>query len=117
MKKSFYIALVSALFTAGLIKAAPALAQTPVESGNVVVSRVHTSDLNLATASGQRQLDRRIANAAREVCGAASDADIEGKNDIRECRSETIAKAKLKKDVLLATARTRDLTIAVTASR
>lgn len=117
MKRSFYIALVSALLTAGLIKAAPALAQTPVQQGELAVTLVHTADLDLLTDSGRRQLDRRIANAAREVCGAASDVDIEGKNDIRECRSETIAQARLQKDSLLAAAGTRDMTIAVTASR
>ena len=31
-------------------------------------------------------LDRRLAAAAREVCGFASDADLEGKNDVRACR-------------------------------
>jgi UrcA family protein len=116
MKKSFYIALVSALLTAGLIKAAPALAQTPVQQGELAVSLVRTADLDLSTESGRRQLDRRIANAARDVCGAASDVDIEGKNAVRQCRVGTIAQAKLQKDSILA-ARTRDLTIAVTASR
>jgi len=115
MKKSFYIALVSALLTAGLIKAAPALAQTPV-LGEVAVSLVHTSDLNLGTAAGQRQLDRRIAQAARDVCGAASDVDLEGKNDVRKCRDETLARAQVQKASVLAAA-DRGVTIAVTASR
>jgi UrcA family protein len=117
MKKSFYIALFSALLTAGLIKAVPAVAQTPAAQSEIAVSLVRTSDLNLGSVAGQRTLDLRIANAAREVCGAASDIDVAGKNDIRECRSEVIAKARLQKTALLASAQGRGATIAVTASR
>ncbi|HEX6218793.1 MAG TPA: UrcA family protein [Sphingomicrobium sp.] len=118
MKKSFYIALFSALLTAGLIKAAPALAETPVQSADVVVSLVRTSDLNLSTVDGQRQLDRRIANAAREVCGQASDVDLGGKNDTRECRKDTIARAQVQKSSVLAAASAHPgAVIAVSASR
>ena len=116
MKRSFYIALLSALLTAGVIQAAPAFAQT-VQHGDAVVSFVRTGDLNLATDAGQRQLDRRISIAAREVCGAASDTDIAGKNDVRECRDEVIARARVQKTALIATAGRRDVTIAITASR
>lgn len=116
MKKSFYIALFSALLTAGLIKAAPALAETPTPVEEVAVSLVRTSDLNLGTTAGQRQLDQRIAHAAREVCGVASNVDIEGKNDVRKCRNETLAKAEVQKSSILAAAG-RGATIAITASR
>ena len=116
MKRSFYIALVSALLTAGLIKAAPALAQTPAQ-GDVAVTLVHTADLDLRSAAGQRRLDQRLANAAREVCGVASEADIAGRNDVRECRNEVLTKAKAQKSAILAAGTTRGLTIAVTASR
>jgi len=115
MKKSFYIALVSALLTGGLIKAAPAFAQTQV-SGQAVISLVHTADIDVSTAAGQRQLDQRLSIAAREVCGTASDADLEGKNDVRACRAETLARARAQKDSLLAAA-DRGATIAITASR
>jgi UrcA family protein len=115
MKKSFYIALFSALLTAGLIKAAPAIAQTAGQP-EIAVSLVRTADLNLATEAGQRQLDHRIANAAREVCGTASDVDVEGKNEVRKCRDETLARAQLQKASVLA-ATDRSTLIAVTASR
>lgn len=115
MKKSFYIALFSALLTAGLIKAAPALAQS-TRQGEVIVSLVHTSDLDLSTENGRRQLDRRITKAAREVCRTASDIDLEGKNDVRRCRDETVARAQLQKSAVLATVG-RVAPIAVTASR
>ena len=115
MKRSFYIALASALLTGGLIKAAPALAQTHV-AGEAVVSQVRTSDLDLRSTAGQRQLDQRLSIAAREVCGTASDADLAGKNDVRTCRAETLAQARLQKESILA-ATDRGATIAVTASR
>ena len=115
MKKSFYIALVSALITGGVIKAAPALAQDQVQ-GEAVISLVRTADLDLRTAAGQRQLDQRLSIAAREVCGTASDADLVGKNDVRDCRDETLAKAKLQKESILAAAG-RGAVIAITATR
>ncbi|MBX7494653.1 UrcA family protein [Qipengyuania sp. 6B39] len=54
----------AALAAAGLaMTAAPTLAQD--------AQSVHVSyaDLNLASPEGQKRLDRRIDNAAREVCG------------------------------------------------
>ena len=115
MKRSFYIALVSALLTGGLIKAAPALAQTNGQS-DIAVSLVRTSDLNLGSAAGQRQLDLRLVHAVREVCGTASDSDLDGKNEVRKCRDETLAKAQAQKTSVMAAAG-QGATIAVTASR
>ncbi len=58
------------------------------------ISLVRTADLDLGSAAGQRQLDHRLANAAREVCGEASDVDIKGKNEVRRCRDETLANVR-----------------------
>jgi UrcA family protein len=55
-------AILAAVLSAAL--ASPALAETPAAS-------IRTSDLNLATAQGQEQLDRRIDAAARAMCGIA----------------------------------------------
>ena len=114
MKNPFVLAIASAIITAGLIKAAPALAETPAP--NVNVSYVQTADLNLASEGGQRALDRRLAQAAREVCGTASDSDLVGQNKARECRDEAIARAASERDSLLAAA-TRGAVIAITAGR
>ena len=92
MNNALKIMLVSALITAAAIKAAPALAEPA--SSPVAVTVVHTSDLDLTTAAGQRQLDRRLARAAREVCGEASDADLAGKNEVRSCRETVLADAR-----------------------
>ena len=113
MKRALTIVFTSALITTGVIKAAPALAQEPASEVNV--SLVRTADLNLASRDGQRKLEQRLAQAAREVCGTASDVDVEGKNEVRKCRDEALAKAREQRDAALASR--RDALIAVTASR
>lgn len=114
--KAITIILTSALITTGVIKAAPALAEAPGPASDINVSLVRTADLNLGSAEGQRKLDRRLVKAVREVCGIASDADVEGKNDVRKCRDETLAKARGQRDAVLAEAEGEAL-IAVTATR
>jgi UrcA family protein len=112
MKKAIQIALVSALITTGIIKAAPALAESPNSQTNI--SLVRTGDLDLRSAEGQRTLDRRLAHAAREVCGTASDVDVVGKNEVRKCRDETLAKARGQREAIFAR---RNAVIGVTAAR
>ena len=114
MKNAFTIALASALITTAVIKAAPALAEAPVVETNV--SLVRTADLDLGSDAGRRQLELRLARAAREVCGTASDADLAGKNEVRQCRDEVLIQARTNRDAMLA-ASVRKGFIAVTASR
>ena len=108
------IILTSFVITAGIIKGAPALAQTA--PADVNVSIVHTADLDLSSAVGKRQLHQRLAQAAREVCGTASDADLEGKNDVRACRANVRARTNAERDGLLAAAE-RGAVIAITSGR
>ena len=115
MKNAFTIALASALITTAAIKAAPALAETP--GGETNVSLVRTADLNLKSDAGRRQLDLRLVRAARQVCGTVSDADLNGKNEVRECRTEVLAKARANRDSVLAAAAPSKGLIAVTAAR
>ena len=68
--------------------ATPALAEPPA----MATAKVQVADLDLSSAAGQRALDRRLNQAVVEVCGTASEVDIEGKNDVRRCRSETLAR-------------------------
>lgn len=116
MKNPFVIAIASALITAGAIKAAPALAEAPSSSAEAYVSLVKTADLDLSSKAGQRQLDARIAQAAREVCGTPSDADLVGQNKARQCRHDAIAQATSSREALLAAAN-RGAVVAVTAAR
>jgi UrcA family protein len=78
--------------------ATPALAEPPV----TVSSIVQTADLDLSTAKGQRALDRRLQQAVNEVCGTASDVDIAGKNDVRQCRVDTLASLASERDERIA---------------
>jgi UrcA family protein len=94
----------SILFTLALIASAAVLAPAAGQATEptTVTSIVHTADLDLKSRDGLRELDRRIGRAAREVCGTVSDADLAGKNDVRQCRAETIAAAELQRAQLLA---------------
>ena len=114
MKQTLLIVLGSALITGAAIKAVPAMAQEPEQATKV--SFVRTADLDLRSPVGQRQLDHRLANAAREVCGEASDVDVVGKNEVRRCRDETLAKANADRGSILAAAG-RGGTIAITSTR
>jgi UrcA family protein len=114
MTKAFQIAATAFLITAAAIKAAPAIAE-PVEP-TVNVSLVRTADLDLASERGQRALDARLVVAAREVCGSASEADLEGQNDVRKCRTDVLAKAIGQRDQLVAAVR-RGIQIAITNAR
>jgi UrcA family protein len=116
MKNPFVIAFASALITAGALRAAPALAEPASGEVQTYVSYVKTADLDLSSQGGQRTLDRRVAQAAREVCGTPSDVDLAGQNKARECREEAIAKASFERDAMLAAAK-RGAAVAVIASR
>jgi UrcA family protein len=97
MKQTLKIIAVSALVTGALIKAAPALAApAPAQS----VSIVHTADLDLTSKAGRDALDHRLITAAFDVCGTASDADLAGKNKVRDCRSDVLAKARVQSEQL-----------------
>lgn len=101
MKQAILITLGSALITGAAILAKPALAQDTASENQVAF--VRTADLDLRSAAGQRQLDHRLANAAREVCGEASDVDVKGKNEVRRCRGETLANAQAQRAKMAAT--------------
>ena len=115
MKNPFVLAISSAIITAGLIKAVPALAETPAVEQTYVIY-VKTADLNLTSERGQQALDRRLAQAAREVCGVPSDSDLVGQNKVRECREGAVGRASSEREALLAAAK-RGAVIAITASR
>jgi len=91
MKETLKIIAISALATAAVIKAVPAFAE-PAPAQNVSI--VHTADLDLSTRAGRSALDHRLVLAAYDVCGTASDVDLSGKNNVRECRADVLAKAR-----------------------
>lgn len=112
MKQTLRIILASFLATAAVIKAAPASAD--LAPTNVNISVVRTADLDLSTKAGRSQLDQRLSQAAREVCGTAADFDLEGKNEVRACRDKVLAHARADRDQILASAdHSGSITVAV----
>ena len=109
MNISFKIALGSFLAAAVVIKGAPVVAE-PVQN----VSIVRTADLDLSSETGRRALDHRFVIAARDVCGEASDVDLEGKNEVRACRNKVLSDARSKGEQLASRA---DGSILVAAAR
>ena len=71
---------------------APVLAQ-PMPS-----VEVHFADLNLGSDAGRTVLDRRIANAADQLCGEARPIELTLNAAVQACRSETIALAQPQRD-------------------
>jgi len=88
--------------------ATPALAEPPV----TVTSTVQTADLDLSSQAGQRALNHRLSIAAKEVCGTASDVDVAGKNDVRRCREETLARVAGDRDQRIAAASNEPIEVA-----
>jgi UrcA family protein len=90
-----------AALAAATLSIAPAAAQDPVGAGTIVI---RTADLDLTSRAGVVALDRRISAAVRTACGAASDVDLEGKNDVRQCRADTLAGIAAQRDEAIALA-------------
>jgi UrcA family protein len=91
MFKTPLIVLASVL-TAGSIlvgTASPALAAAPTAQTRIV----SYADLDLASAAGRSRLDQRIGAAVRAVCGRAAPTDLNGLNQVEQCRAETLADA------------------------
>ena len=96
----------TALFALALIASATTITPTVAQAvePDAVTSVVRTADLDLSNADGRLELQRRIVRAAFEVCGTASDVDLEGKNDVRQCRKEAISQAAVQREQLFAAA-------------
>ena len=77
------------------LTAAPAAAADIVVAPETITVRVSYADLNLASAEGRARLDRRIAGAARSICGSFFPADLEMAVLVKSCREDAIASARL----------------------
>ena len=88
--------------------ATPVLAEPPV----TVSMTVQTADLDLSSTAGQQTLNHRLTIAAKEVCGIASDVDVAGKNDVRRCRTETLASLASERDQRIADASNQPIEVA-----
>ena len=110
MKQTLKIIAISALATAALIKGVPALAES---TGQASVSIVQTSDLDLASARGQHQLEQRLVVAAHEVCDTASAVDLRAKNAERDCRDAMLSAARERARVIASGEDSGSITVAV----
>ncbi|HEX4739130.1 MAG TPA: UrcA family protein [Allosphingosinicella sp.] len=90
---------------ARLALAAAALATLSTAAFGAEPSRtVRYADLNLASAEGRAQLDRRIASAAEALCGFAHSADLAAQADVAHCRAATVAGVSTQRDLILSAA-------------
>ncbi len=66
---------------------------------------VSARGLDLGRAADVVKLERRIARAARAVCGSAPDWDLKGQIAADRCRTATIVATTAQRDRLVAAAR------------
>ena len=104
------IALAAAACTAAALSlTTPAAAADIVVTPDAVTVRVSYADLNLASAAGRARLERRVAGAARSICGNYATNDLRMFALVSECRADAIASAWTPTDV--ASNGARDLTV------
>jgi len=78
---------------------------------------VHYDDLNLASAEGQKKLDRRIAYAAEKVCGYSTDfRQLSMSRKASQCRDEAIARTSAEVEVAVQNAVTSSPAVAAAAA-
>lgn len=89
----------SLMMTALMVAAVPAFAgDKPVPP----TARVTTADLDLATATGRKTLDRRLRVAIDTVCAAADAAPRIGILSTDRCRSAATASVRRQRTTLIA---------------
>ena len=91
--------LAVAAVAAGL--ATLSLGAAPAVAGQLETVEVKYQDLNLAHASGQAILDRRISAAARRVCGEFLNIELEWRQMSRACQNDVIASAAPQRNALI----------------
>jgi UrcA family protein len=82
------------LSKAALALALPLAAIAPVHAADGTSVKVSVAGLDLSTAKGQRQLERRVQSAARRLCDTANERfspDVRAAQ--RQCRDEAVASA------------------------
>jgi UrcA family protein len=98
--------------TLTLATASPAGATDIVVAPEAVTVRVSHADLNLASEAGRARLERRIAGAARGICGTSHPADLRMSALVGACRADAITSARLPAQVA-----SNDRTVAMSGNR
>ena len=107
MRWSHAIGIVAMLASASAFEAAaaqPADIAVQAEVEQVTVE-VPTGDLDLASDAGRKELDARLMEAARRVCGKA--ADIKERAEAAECRAQALSSVADDRDTAIARASLR----------
>jgi UrcA family protein len=93
--RTIALAAVASAAAALTLTAAPAAATDIVVAPETITVRVSYADLNLASAEGRARLDRRIAGAARSICGSFFAVDLRMAALVQDCREDAIGSARL----------------------
>lgn len=84
-----------------LLAAAPAITQDTATA----TARVHISDLNLNSAAGRAELDKRLTSAIATVCpDVQTIADFRAVQQARTCKAETRVRVAQQRQAVLAAA-------------
>lgn len=91
--------MITTLFALSILAAAP-VAQDPVAPAASVA--VNYSDLNLNTAKGRAELDRRLNRAVAKVCPAPDHRQLSQLQATEACRQVALTSANQQRQIALA---------------
>lgn len=77
-----------------MILAAAMMFSTAANADEPVRVSVSTQNIDLASAEGRAELDRRAHRAAVDACGTRSAVDIRGAKVVKQCRLEVAEKVR-----------------------
>ncbi|WP_164155336.1 UrcA family protein [Sandarakinorhabdus rubra] len=89
-------------FAVAAAVAVPALAEPMITVPSGRSLAVATGDLDLASAGGQRELDRRLWRAARQVCSFTALRDLSESRLVDRCRADALARVAARRQETLA---------------
>ena len=95
--------MITALLSLSLLAIAAPAVTDPVAAP--VSAKVSYHDLNLGSAAGRAQLDRRLARAVRAVCPAPDHRDLHQLQAAEECRAVATRAADGQRQLALAAVR------------
>lgn len=94
----------AALLSAGLIVAAISFAAVAASAAETSRIDVRTSDLDLASTSGQAMLEQRVTHAVDRICGSAHARSTWEQQNYADCSKAARADAAPRIDAMVAAA-------------
>lgn len=80
--------IMTAMAAVMLFTGTNAIASEPIQI------RVSTDNLDLSSAKGRADLERRAYRAAVEACGTRTPSDLRGTRIVRDCRFEVVEQVR-----------------------